>query len=126
MRRENQEHQTAILRRRRVEPTQGKSLQGTRHLGLAPALRRSVLVQVPHLHALSRDAVPAPLLHDEERDDDDVDVERRRLDLQAPLSLRPEEALRDGLLRESCNLASGALVRELGVGSVSSVFGRQR
>ena len=63
---------------------------------------------------------------EEEGDDDEVDVERRRLDLQAPLSLRPEEALRDGLLRESCDLASGALVRELGVGSVSSVFGRQR
>lgn len=56
------------------------------------------------LHRLRGDAVPAALLHDDEREHDHIDVERRRLDLQAPLALPAEEALADRLLRETRDL----------------------
>ena len=68
---------------------------------------------MPNLHALSSDALPPPLLHDEEREDDDVDVERRRLDGQAELLLAPEEAFRHHLLHRPRDLAAGLAVVKL-------------
>ncbi len=46
-----------------------------------------------------------PLLHDDEGEDDHVDVERRRLDAQAPFALAAEEAFFHKFLLEPSDLA---------------------
>ena len=69
---------------------------------------------VARFHGLHRrDAIASPLLHDDEREDDHVDIERRRLNLETPLALPAEEALRHELLAEPRDLVPSVEAREL-------------
>lgn len=63
------------------------------------------------VYALHR--ISSPLLEDDERHDDDVDVEVGRLDLQPPLALSAEEAFLDSFLDESGDLVASGPVCKL-------------
>ena len=80
--------------------------RATQRPSLAAAFNELVLVAVLCLHPVSRHAIAPPFLHDYEADHDHVDVERRRLDEEAPFLFALEEAFGDLLLNESCNFAT--------------------